>query len=99
MNPVTHLHTYTHTLHPPILFTDAHPQVPHAFFHAWKGILTIIPVARSESGWSRVESSFSGDLSRDTPIHSIISWLLCLLIRDHLLSRKKTSFKLTQVKR
>lgn len=30
------------------------------------------------SGQSDVESSFSGYLGRDTPIHSFISWFFCI---------------------
>lgn len=45
----------------------------HTHFHAWKGILMI-----NTGGQSKTGSSFSGYLSRDTPIHNFTSWLLCI---------------------
>lgn len=45
----------------------------HSHCHAWKGIPII-----NTSDQSKMESSFSGYLSRDTPIHSFTSWLLCI---------------------
>lgn len=72
-----HTRTHTHTLHPPI-FRCLRLRTTR--------ILSCMEVCPNpnyqepdlRSGLSNVESSLSGYLSRDTPIHSFIAWLSCI---------------------